>query len=439
MMEKETDDSVPAADTFVDAFSQIPALAISIRSPSVVVSSTLVETTDTKVAVRVQPSRASKAQVPALFTGKEPELTEKTEEQFQMERVKKFGHVYGLRFNALITAWQSDSKHIREFFLDGAIPFDRFKYRSHLQWNASYTQLLIAKSLFVVKDRYDQLLDLDAFWNVMTKGPLETFPRDTVLYRGVRLYPGEQLPNLGYVVENVLTNWSSSPKVGSMFANNETGALYMATFPKGTRYFYTGETFKEFEYIIPGGTFQLSKYPKVVKNPLGGEVTLLEFRYIPGKQFFPWPSKSPSPSTRAMYQQSLEINVFPDLIQHHLTLQETTTLTDIVQEFDKLTKRAGYTGTKTLLDYPVQFRSLVDPTFSFVYRPPNKRISPERTKQLLADYAVLEKTQKSKTATATAAALKPANFIINATAKVGGTPLPIIRFQPRVRTFTRVF
>lgn len=402
----------------------VPSLTIAVKSPRWVEAETLAETSKPQI-VRVSLPRATKM-LPAMVTGKEPELTYKYEKEFQVERVKKFGPVFGLRFNALIRAWQIKSKSIRQFFLDGSL--DKFSYGEYLQWNAEYTQLNMRYTS--QKDYYDELLDLDAFWNVMTKGPLDTFTRDTVLYRGVSVYPGEQFANVGYVMENVLTNWTSSPTVARKFATLD-GAMYACTFPKGTRYFYTGEAVKEFEYIIPGGLFQLSSFPKAMPSRniyMARDVmTLLEFRFLPDPkgQFFPWPSKSKSPSTRAQYQATLEKLVLPDLIGFHLTVNETTTLAEMVQEFEKLKKRTGYVGKKTLFDYHFEFLALLQ----------RRTLTHATVQKLENDYDALRKSNLAATTTTTSSESKtPVVGLDFMNFKIGGALS--VRFQPRLCPIT---
>lgn len=407
-------------------------------------AATAATATGAVVSVRIQPFRATKVQPPALVTGVRPQLTNKPEEMFQRERIKKFGYTFGVRFNNLIVAWQNDSKPIRQFFLDGSMA--RFSYYGDvLKWNNDMTALVMSYTELPIKDHYNQLLDLDAFWNVMTKGPLDTFKSDTVLYRGVRLYPGEQLPDIGYVVQNVLTNWTSDPRVAGRFANTWSGAFYAATFPKGTKYFYTGENKNEFEYIIPGGTFQLQKYPRLVatyfnqifREYISEKITLLEFTYIPspGGQSFQWPSKSTSPSTRAAYQQSLETKVLPDLVEYHLTVTATTTLPQIIQQFETLKKRTGYTGLATLLDYGREYLARID--HSNIGPAAKTPEAGAHVDKLIDDFASMQKAQRDAIA-ATATSNADKKTIVGADFmdfKIGGAVSHVVvRFQPRVRS-----
>jgi hypothetical protein len=226
----------------------------------------------------------------------------------------KFMEHYGKDFNRAIIEWQESSSGIRKFFLSGIIPeFTRDK--------TGKTSIL------------DVMNSLRAFWKVMTRQDgydIQTFSKSTILFRGVKRRDILEVKGgSGYVMVNTLTNWTSSPKIAHNFT--ESGCCLMqCLFPQGTKFFYTGESRKEFEHIIPGGMFVMSTAPKNVISPYNSLISpshkqvLFILKYIPivknlitgqvWNQFFPWPTDNPSPDTRTTYQREFTTKVAPILL-----------------------------------------------------------------------------------------------------------------------------
>jgi hypothetical protein len=169
--------------------------------------------------------------------------------------------------------------------------------------------------------------------------------------------PVNQLPDNKSAVINLLTNWSSNHKIAAGFARGKKKTLIQATFPKGTRYFYTSESMGEFEYIIPGGMFRRQGKPKKITKPqqFGEEnekekVLLVDLQFIPQNQFFPWPSQSTSRDTRAEFNVELFLKVLKPFVKQ--LLEEGNTPKQVERQLKALQKKLLYTGSfKKLSDY----------------------------------------------------------------------------------------
>ena len=267
---------------------------------------------DLDVKIRVQPARQAKIQLGQL-TKWEPEGTsaekEKSDDRWwQFDRIKR----YGIIFNETIKMWQTESKSIRQFFLDGIIT----EHSSVFVIDEKFTKDENARyELRAVENRgkIDLLDHLESFWKVMNSATLSRFEQDTILFRGVSHSTTDQLPNIGYVLDNIVTNWTSSSKIAECFGDK---TLYQCKFPKGTRYFFTGEgAFNEFEFIIPGGRLVVEKSPSMVtlSDKEKTLTRLVPLRFEAKQQEIIWPSASKSPSTREQYQISLKESVMERL------------------------------------------------------------------------------------------------------------------------------
>jgi hypothetical protein len=233
---------------------------------------------------------------------------------------------YGEYFQDVINEWKDSSQEIRGFFLNGIIPTRRWRIRKViLQTIPAQLNMETAKQVqsdsVEITGYFNILERLMAFWMVMNGNLLQTMPQDTILFRGVDYDATTQLAAPGYVVENVLTNWSSSWQVAKFFSGSGTteqkhaGSLLQCKFPKGTKFYFTGN--QEFEFIVPGGRFHVAKQPQIVKTgqliegfktksgiPTEEVVHLVPLVYEPLTQKFDWPSKSSSPTTRSNYPQT---------------------------------------------------------------------------------------------------------------------------------------
>jgi hypothetical protein len=300
-----------------------------------------------KVVVRVQPPRQAKVQLGKL-TEWLPEnvalygLTVKGDDRWwQAERIKR----YGVLFNDAIKMWQLSSKQIRQFFLDGILPITswntlRIVDVSSIPKDSVLTKKSLEQLNFVRKDIYrplEKLERLAAFWKVMNSNTLPTFANDAVLFRGVRYDTYDQLLDQGYVVDNILTNWTSSQTIALNFTDKY---VFQCQFPKGARYLFTGHGDQnEHEYIIPGGRFQVTKSPHIAKVEKGLYLRLTPLSYDAKDQTFAWPGKSTSPSTRKNYQESIALV----LTSRFLHLWETAKLfQEAKTEISGLAEKYGY-------------------------------------------------------------------------------------------------
>lgn len=276
-------------------------------------------------SVRIQPPRRAKVQlgkltkwlpeeVEGLGAEKERPSVKGEDTWWQVERIKR----YGFLFNDAIKMWQGSSKEIRQFFIDGKLPDRYWEIEVVEEYSIPKNRVMTLKSVQEVvltttdiDTPLEKLERLAAFWKVMNSNTLPTFGNDAVLFRGVKYDTYDQLLGQGFVVDNILTNWTSSQKVAGQFMDK---SLFQCQFPKGSRYLFTGHgEHDEHEYIIPGGRFQVAKTPYIAKFPSsfpGGAnrfVRLVPLSYDAKDQTFAWPGKSTSPSTRKNYQQSIDL------------------------------------------------------------------------------------------------------------------------------------
>jgi len=304
----------------------------------------------------------------AVESNRKPPVIAEDDPVTQNKREQFFSH----NFAIIIRAWQGNhSRVIRQFFLrghfplieaDNTIPVDSRNILFGLWafWNVmnnrffekvtgAWNPVTKAFQPFVINDQNKVVtFELNPLHVQQPAGlvqlqngekqatafrSLQLFQEPVVLFRGLEkpstFYTFTEKQSDGYrYLPNVISGWSSDPRLSAGFAKkgeysteeSYNPLFYIALFPKGTRFYWTGydRAFIKYEaeFLIPGGRFreviptsvkqqeqlQVYKNKYLLSKKFIKEPTVIFIAYEPQDQHFAWPGNS----FKSVFSASLE-------------------------------------------------------------------------------------------------------------------------------------